>query len=322
MPTHYRSRRRDGSGRHHGYRPHHRAHVSSHGDPIRFPHSSSSWLDGSRVRGPSREALELLTDPTAKPSSKCPSLDTQEAFGKAHERLKGYSRTETVCTDHRHKSYHDKWWLPFMIFDELDKELFCSVLKGNVYVKWSESPPGVYAATSRADLKSPRITIELSKLLLENSRVTILATLLHQMIHAYYLQCCGYKDEGVEGVGHDLHHGLEFDVLARNIKEGFLPNMKFSLRDPLDTWKKSSGSSSGRDERTSHGQANLGTTYCSQVLSVTTANECKKWREDAITLTKSLALIAKAGLGPGANASDKALSRYEISLHLLEATSD
>lgn len=40
---------------------------------------------------------------------------------------------------------------------------------------------------------------------------------------AYYLQCCGFRSEGVESKGHDLRHGPEFEALHHTIRDHFLP---------------------------------------------------------------------------------------------------
>ena len=46
---------------------------------------------------------------------------------------------------------------------------------------------------------------------------------LKDLISAYYLQCCGFRSEGVTSKGHDLRHGPEFEALSQTIRQHFLP---------------------------------------------------------------------------------------------------
>lgn len=111
--------------------------------------------------------------------------------------------------------------LPFQVFNELDEEFFRSVLKGNVSLGWLDLPSGIFSRTIRAGQKhNPRIRIELSPFLGQNgTRWDVLAALIHQMVHAYYLQCCGYRDRGFSGKGHDLEHEQPFHALLKCVSE-------------------------------------------------------------------------------------------------------
>ena len=184
-----------------------------------------SWVDGPDYPAPSAATLHRLQDKGAAPRSYPPRLDLEEAFGLAHEALEKSKVTTVPCINKspRREIYYWKYDLPFMVFDDLDRKLFRSVLQGNVYLTWASLPRGVDARTSRAGLRGrPRITIELSHDIAEG-RAATLGILLHQMIHAYYLQCCGHKNRGVDGKGHDLCHKEEFHNLRRSIREHFLP---------------------------------------------------------------------------------------------------
>ncbi|KAL8656954.1 MAG: hypothetical protein Q9226_002402 [Calogaya cf. arnoldii] len=94
------------------------------------------------------------------------------------------------------------------------------MLKGNVSLGWCNMKEGVYSQTKRADLEgNPRIRIEISPKLLYATRLDIFSALMHHMIHAYYLQCCGYHDKENSGTGYDLRHGPAFLALRQCIAE-------------------------------------------------------------------------------------------------------
>ncbi|MCJ1426163.1 hypothetical protein MMC29_004065 [Sticta canariensis] len=178
-----------------------------------------SWLDGLPYPQPDQDSIEVLKNADALPARSNLRLSTEEAFGRAHQAIEHYRRTKVACLAPSQRHLYLTRRLPFMVFDQLDRELFRSVLKGNVHLKWTANMPGgIYAATCHADPpKRPRITIFLSEVLAEAPRVHILCTLVHQMMHAYFLQCCGYQArEGGSG-GHDLCHGSEFRALLVTI---------------------------------------------------------------------------------------------------------
>jgi hypothetical protein len=110
---------------------------------------------------------------------------------------------------------------PFLIFDCLDKALFQGKLKGMVYLKWrtlTDNAPGV---TSAPDVRDPRICIELNMKPYEDRDCDVddlLDALVHQMIHAYFLVCCGKQTEG-KTIDGRLMDGLNFGVLMYTIKE-------------------------------------------------------------------------------------------------------
>lgn len=178
-----------------------------------------SWLDGLPGPEPDLASIRVLKNAAAQPACSNLHLSTEEAFGQAYQAVEHYQRSKFACLAPGKRSMYSTRDLPFMVFDQLDQEMFRSVLKGNVYMKWSvKMPDGIYATTLTADpRKRPRITIILSRLLSDASRADVLCTLIHQMMHAYFLQCCGYKGQDGGRDGHDLCHGPEFQALLSTI---------------------------------------------------------------------------------------------------------
>lgn len=178
-----------------------------------------SWLDGLPNPEPDLDSILVLKNATAQPACSSLHLSTEEAFGRAYQAIEHYQRTKVACLAPGKRNMYPTQNLPFMVFDQLDREMFRSVLKGNVHLTWSVPlPSGIYATTRKADpIKWPRITIMLSKSLSEAPRSEVLRTLVHQMMHAYFLQCCGYQTQGGGSDGHDLCHGPEFRALLLTI---------------------------------------------------------------------------------------------------------
>lgn len=199
-----------------------------------------SWLDGQSHPEPDLDSIRLLRDADAQPACSNLHLSTEEAFGRAFQAIENYQRSRFVCLTPGKRHIYPTQQLPFMVFDQLDREIFRSVLKGNVHLTWSAHlPDGIYATTRKPDPgEIPRITIFLSKFLAEAGRVDIFCTLVHQMIHAYFLQCCGYQAQDGRGRGHDLCHGPEFRVLLITIGNRlFIEGHRFTerLANPLPT---------------------------------------------------------------------------------------
>ena len=110
---------------------------------------------------------------------------------------------------------------PFLIFDSFDRTMFQGKLKGMVYLKWrtlSDNAPGV---TSAPDVRDSRICIELNIRPYEERGADLddlLDALIHQMIHAYFLVCCGKQTKGTTQDGR-LLDAVQFGVLMYTIKE-------------------------------------------------------------------------------------------------------
>ncbi|KAI9724104.1 MAG: hypothetical protein M1812_000823 [Candelaria pacifica] len=93
-------------------------------------------------------------------------------------------------------------------FNDLDKIFFMGVLRGNVYVRWSDkSERGDWGGQTHSHCIGRRIMIQLSTKVLKNKLASlrdVWSTLLHEMIHAYLFHQCGsfIVDEDDEYPGH------------------------------------------------------------------------------------------------------------------------
>lgn len=110
---------------------------------------------------------------------------------------------------------------PFLLFDSLDKTIFQGKLKGMVFLKWralTDNSPGI---TSAPGVRDTRICIELNIRPYEEHDAELdelLDALLHQMIHAYFLVCCGKQTKSTTADGR-LLDALHFGVLMYTIME-------------------------------------------------------------------------------------------------------
>lgn len=201
---------------------HHHDHPRPPGAPI-LP--LYNWSHGILGSVPSTDEIAILQNPTIKPARDAHKFQHQEAIKvveqstSAHLTLikeKTYFVKEARC----HRSD-----LPFHVFNEIDAALFLGVLKSNVYLKWAPLPPALFGRTIRPGRGDcPRIAIELAeRVKSRGAPEEILAVLLHQMIHAFLLQCCGHRNNDVGGNGHDLRHGLEYSTIAYIIQKSFFP---------------------------------------------------------------------------------------------------
>ncbi|KAL8933594.1 MAG: hypothetical protein Q9216_006290 [Gyalolechia sp. 2 TL-2023] len=196
-----------------------------------------SWLDGRAKPGPSQRDFDALQSRSITPVRRNLGLSVEEAYNLAETALKGHVRAKIECFNQKPPgtaTLRFKQKLPFQVFNELDREFFRSVLKGNVSLGWSNLAPGNYSRTICANRRgNSRIRIELSTSLMHyGRRREILAALVHQMAHAYYLQCCGYRDQGYSGTGHGLEHEQPFLALLKLIGEHCEP-LRGHLAQPL-----------------------------------------------------------------------------------------
>jgi hypothetical protein len=109
------------------------------------------------------------------------------------------------------------------IFNRLDQLLFAGHLKNAVYLNASHLGTDVSGATFThghgPNARVKRISIFLNSFLLQHARSRdIIASLIHQMIHAYFLVTCGPQDEKEEGYGR-LAHGLHFGKVMNTLKK-------------------------------------------------------------------------------------------------------
>ncbi|KAL8882414.1 MAG: hypothetical protein Q9192_007588 [Flavoplaca navasiana] len=188
----------------------------------------------------------------------------------------------------------EKEELPFKVFNEIDREYFRATLKGNVSICWSRLRKGVYAQTKCADVEgNPRIQIDLSPKLGEyGHRYDILGALVHQMIHAYYLQCCGHNDKENNGTGQILGHRLAFLALRKCIIEHCWPLQEILLRPPLGPYlagRRRLGHPSVDD-----GKRSPGVSYCAHFKDRYNSVDVQDWRNTAIAKTVSLQDLRKA----------------------------
>lgn len=251
--------------------------------PDSIPKPQGSWLDGPHVPGPSKESIQALKCRDVEETSSSPKIGVQEAFGLACKALEGYHREVIVCINQSKWGIYHQEDLPFMVFDQLDKELFRSVLKGRVYLSWARCPQAV---TKRAEEDS-KIIIELPEWFkVEANSISILATLVHQMVHAYFLQCCGYQDKDVRGPAYNLGHGFEFKGLLRLIGNCCPESASRYLWEPLPQPR-------GYSDRFWQSQPQAGRSNCSSFRNhyPTGAQrlDCKQWCDEAIAVTNSLA---------------------------------
>lgn len=192
--------------------------------------------DGSPSRPPSRDSIAQLEDITAKPISPASHETTKEAFVLTANIIKRFASSGVALLKPPRSHSYNEWFLPFLVFNELDRKLFRSKLKGNVCLEWSRLYDSVPGRTTRAGLKHPRITIELSEKLADTNEEGVVTALLHQMIHAYYLQCCGYQSEGLTRTGYDLAHGPEFLALKALIDYCYFQKSRGPGSPPLYSW--------------------------------------------------------------------------------------
>ena len=104
---------------------------------------------------------------------------------------------------------------------------------------------------------------------------------------AYYLQCCGFRSQGVRGKAYDLGHGYEFHAVMRTIHEHFLPGEENVWRRPrhLD-----------RDSVVPPCYYNLqaGRSDCCSVRRTFDKFQAEQWPKLALTLTLSRQAYRKA----------------------------
>jgi hypothetical protein len=108
------------------------------------------------------------------------------------------------------------------IFNRLDQLLFAGHLKNAVYMNASHLGADISGATFThgrgPNARVKRVSIFLNSVLLQHARSQdIVASLIHQMIHAYFLVACGPQVENEEGYGR-LAHGLHFGKVMNTIK--------------------------------------------------------------------------------------------------------
>ncbi|KAJ4352088.1 uncharacterized protein N0V89_007434 [Didymosphaeria variabile] len=112
--------------------------------------------------------------------------------------------------------------IPFRIFGKLNETLFAGHLKNAVYLELRKLHPDVSGATHThgwgLDPKVKRVSVYLNKdTFLHRSR-DLIGTLIHHMIHAYFLIACGPQVEKETAYGR-LDHGFHFGRIMTAIKK-------------------------------------------------------------------------------------------------------
>ncbi|KAF2788295.1 hypothetical protein K505DRAFT_196541, partial [Melanomma pulvis-pyrius CBS 109.77] len=108
------------------------------------------------------------------------------------------------------------------VFNKLDQVLFAGHLKNAVFLHFANLGTQVSGATFThghgPNARVKRISIVLNSILHQHAKSRdIIASLIHQMIHAYFLVACGPQDEKEEVYGR-LAHGVHFGKVMRTIK--------------------------------------------------------------------------------------------------------
>lgn len=278
--------------RHRRHRRDHYAHGRSAGSS-KSTRSSSSWLDGKLKQGPTAKDVGNLQSTTASPATRSLTLSREEAFTLAEQALQGHVRALIHCMDFPQEpmTTAEMRRLPFKVFNEIDREFFRSMLKGNVSLGWSRLKDGVLSQTTRAGHNGDsRTRIELSHVLSEHGRRGhVFAELIHQMVHAYYLQCCGFSDQDSSGPGHGLGHGPAFLALLRCIGEHCEPLRHFlspNLRDRFLSQQYRIGHRSIHNGSLANPSAGVSSCYVQQFRF--NSVDIQDWRKTAVAKTVSL----------------------------------
>lgn len=248
----------------------------------RITPAKHSWLDGSSRLGPSDGDLAALKD-GQRPTPKDLGLKEGEAAKLGVDALTNYERTriEALSDPNAHEKY-PRDALPFRIFHELDQEMFRGVLKEIVYLRWSDLEPDVHGATSRAGRNGfTRITIELNSRFRDHltdhrfPREGLVAALIHHMTHAYFLVCCGFRNEDVTGDKYDLSHDSGFCSLLHQIQSSL--KLRSSRKLPSLFTCTSLSLDSRRTRIDSHKGSAAGTSQCffslDEILPVSVCHE-------------------------------------------------
>ena len=174
------------------------------------------WLHGSSELVPTKDDLTVLKDATLPPARDPDYASPEEAIKIAEACMKATHTANMAKPRRYHPQHLDIDRMPFHVFNDVDAKVFAGALRGNVVLRWAKLPREFLGITTQPGKRSsPRILIELSKSLLSaRSKEIILRVLLHQMTHAYFVQCCGfdYAHEGGKDVS--LAHNLPFSTLS------------------------------------------------------------------------------------------------------------
>lgn len=243
--------------------------------------TQGSWLDGPSQPGPTEEELTVLRDKTIAPAKGPLRLKPKVATKLLITGLRDskYLRVNIQALEPSTKHLFSCAELPFKVFNQLDKEIFRGTLKDNVHLVIAELPYCYPGVTSRLGLRGPRITIRLSQDLVDRgSHAHLLAALLHQMIHAYLLQCCGHRNVGVKAIGYDLSHRHCFSSLLYAIQNRFQlqPQFHFPSLWCIDHNR------SGHPDHEHKFVQEAGSSDCCTYRSRIKERECERWKRNVM----------------------------------------
>lgn len=113
--------------------------------------------------------------------------------------------------------------VPYRLFNHLNQALFAGHLKDAVYLDVKSLGSDVSGATyghgQGPNRRVRRISIFINRDVHQHARgIDILASLIHHMIHAYFLVACGPQDEKEVAYGR-LGHGMHFAKVMKTIRE-------------------------------------------------------------------------------------------------------
>lgn len=178
---------------------------------------------------PADEPMGLSEDVAAKLALGALEYERELSFGVPH------------CPRHE-SSLND---FPYLVFNDIGRMLFRGVLKDRVYLEWGSSSLDFHCITSAPGIVDSRITISLSPRDKERSKATTLATLIHHMTHAYFIVCCGSKEDRTEEYVYDLTHSKGYCALLYIIMDVFkpltidsVPNLFNCFPEPLPSRSK------------------------------------------------------------------------------------
>lgn len=117
------------------------------------------------------------------------------------------------------------------LFHNIDRYLFRGVLKNNVSLRFSSNlPPTIHGSTAALGVFGNQIVISLNtNFIRHSSGLALVASLIHQMAHAYLLVCCGFGDSNANDERHDLKHGLAFSSIIHTIQDLLMDHARLPL---------------------------------------------------------------------------------------------
>jgi hypothetical protein len=155
--------------------------------------------------------------------------------------------------------------IPFRIFNKLDQVLFAGHLRNAVFLDIDSLNPDVSGATythrwgPRPEVQ--RISIILNRVVIRHGQAKdVVATLIHQMIHAYFLVACGEQKENEVDygrLGHSVHFGKIMLAIKRLSAHGAeLTSLDYGRRSPnrhcyadgYSSWRRHQIEHEDRDE--------------------------------------------------------------------------